>query len=153
MIKRDHAFITIFLTLGALEFFIAASLIFSLEPDPTNAIFLGYSAARWAVALIAIGCSITSLYLARRIHQSGLPNRMETILTRHFSSWRSASIALFLVGIIVLLSPPSHLGEYAEYFVRVRPLLIVITTLPFQFFVPTIFKVDFQPETDIVKPS
>lgn len=153
MTKRNPAFITIVLTLSALEFFIAASLIFSLEPDPTNAIFLGYSAARWAIALLAIGCGITSIYLARRIHEGGLPAKMEAVLTRHFTILRSTSIALFLIGIIVLLSPPGHLGEYAEYFVRVRPLLVVITTLPFQFFAPTIFRADSKLEMGIVKPS
>lgn len=153
MIKRDHAFITIVLALGALEFFVAASLIFSFEPDPTNAIFLGYSAARWAIALLAINCGLTSLYFARRIRHGSLPTRTEAILTRHVTALRSISIALFLVGILVLLSPPGHLGGYAGYFVRVRPLLVVITTLPFQFFALTIFKADSKLETDIVKPS
>src|SRR5688500_3227133 len=103
MAIKNRAFITIFLTLSALEFFIAASLIFSLEPDPTNAIFLGYSAARWAIALLAISCGITFLYLARRTRRDGLTTRMEAILTQHFTALRSTSIVLFLVGIIVLL--------------------------------------------------
>ena len=153
MTRIRQTYISILLALGALEFFIATSLIFSFEPDPKNALLLGFSAARWAVILTTISCGITSLYLARRIHQRGLSSGMEYFLTRNFLFLRSASIVLFLVGVIIILSPPDHLGKYAGQFERVRPLLIVLTILPVQFFIPTIFKADSKQNKDVLKHS
>ena len=153
MTKKNRIFITIIFTLGALEFFFAILAIFSLSPDPKNAIFLGYSAARWAVAILAIGCGITSLYFARYTYQSGLPNKLETFLSRYLSLLRFASIVLFIVGVLIILVPAGQLGKYAEYFARLRPLLLVVTTLPFQFFTQTIFKVNSEPGAASLKYS
>ncbi len=149
--KLNRTYITILLILGALEFFIATVFIFSLAPDPKNAFLLGYSVSRWAVAIITIGCGVISIYLARRTYQQGLPHKLETTLAQNISTLRSVSIFMFLVGVIIIISSPDHLGRYAEYFERLRPLLIIVTTLPFQFFFPIIFKQGAKPGTAILK--
>lgn len=153
MTKKDRVFIPIISTLAALEFFFAAWVTFSQSPDPKNAIFLGYSSARWSVAILAIGCGITCLYLARHTYQGGLPNKLQTFLSRHFSLLRSTFIALFIIGVLIILVPPDQLGKYAEYFARLRPLLLVVTTLPLQFFIQTIFKTDSNPRDGLFKNS
>jgi hypothetical protein len=69
-----------------------------------------------------------------------------------FTALRSTSIALFLIGIIVLLIPPGHLEEYAGYLYACArcgrhhyPAISI--------FVLTNIKADSKLEMDIVKPS
>lgn len=151
MIKKTQTSIVNFLILGALEFFSAAAFIFSPEPDPKNAIFLGFSAARWTVASFTIVCGLFLLYFARRTHRGEIPHVIENFVTSHFLFLQRTAMALFLLGLIVLLSPPSHLGHYGGYYERVRPLLVVTAIVPLQFFAGTLFKRDVRHEIPVFK--
>jgi hypothetical protein len=149
---KKQLYITILFMLGAVEFFISTAFVFSVEADPKNAIFLGYSAARWGISIIAIGCGMVSLLFAYRIYKKGLPKQLETIPKSHFSLLRFISVTLLLLGLITLLTPPILLGKYSEYFERIQPLLIVLTTLPFQFLIPKILVIKRNLGMEVVKP-
>jgi len=146
-------YITIFLILGGLEFFIAAGFIISEGSDPKNALFFGYSAARLFLIVITAISGAGFLFFARRIHQKGIPEQLQNKLNQHFAMLRILSIALFLVGVITVLIPSSSLGDYADFFKRILPTLIVVITLPFQFFVPSIFVNNRNLEKNVLRQS
>ena len=151
MVKNTQAYIKILFLLGALEFFISAAILFSMGSGSNNAVFLRYSAARWGVAIIAISCGLALLFFGHKVYQNGVPEQLENILKLHSSFIYFISIILFFSGCILWLAPPSLFGKYSGYFLHIQPLLIVLSTLPFQFFTLKTLIIDRKTGKEAVK--
>lgn len=149
-----HKAIISTLILGGLEFLIASFFLLKIDQDPGNILFLGYSIARLSIVLLTIICALACLLLARYIYIKGrIPERLKNLISRNWSLLRSISILLFLFGAIVILFPQGHLQEYSAYFERFQPLLVVLTILPFQFFVFTLFKINREAIQEVIRPT
>jgi hypothetical protein len=127
--------------LGGLECLIAAGMILAEGSSAKNTLLWGASGERWAAIIFAVLLGIVLIVFSFSRDNRGVSIRIQKLIFGNLDAFRFVSIVLFLFAVLGLLSPPGYWGNYSQYFEYLRPLLIVILTLPFQFFLPHIFRV------------
>ena len=129
-----------FLLLSALEFFVAGFGILFIDPDPKNAFLFGFSLPRLILFLFAIFFIFGFVWLSRLSWQGRFPPLLASILQGQGISWCNIWFLLFLIGLLILMIPASTFGFFGDYFERVRPLLAVISLIPFQLSLRWVYK-------------
>ncbi len=114
----------LFLTLGA---FIALFILLSSPSDPKNAVFLGYSLERILLGIGILLPGLALLYLTFSLsRRPDLSLRLWADLAkrgRPGDAIFSLSLAAFIAGSILLLTPPYRLGGLAGYAQRLTPIV------------------------------
>lgn len=121
--------------LAILEAVSALIVLFTIQPDPKNAVLLGLSWKRWLILVFTFGIFLSAInflfhpgelisYLDKRINSPKLQKRTEIL---------AAVLALFLW--LSFWFPAARLAGFADDYVRIRPLIILILLIFFQYYV------------------
>ncbi len=110
-------------------------ILFSIPPDPKNAMLFGYSWKRWLIFLS------TFLICAYLVFQFLKPNNIQNRL-RNIQAAGKVPQWIEITGILSVLLlwvlfwlPPERLGEMADDYTRLQPLIILFFLLWAQFYV------------------
>ncbi len=136
---HDHFTLALLSGLGAIEFFVSAIMILSIDSDPKNAFLFGFSSLRIGIFLVALSTGLLMLYLAVRIFRQGIALRAFSFFTGE-ANWFTLVVLIFLLDLAVLIAPSALMGTFHGYFERLRPLLVAIGLQPIQFSMPWLVK-------------
>ena len=122
----------LFPLLGCLEFSAAAVWILSLDPDPKNAIFLGYSLQRLALFGLTFLPALLCLALALAAWRGKAPGWLERWV-RGNQAWQGwVACLLALLALLIWVTPAAWLGPFGGYYRRLQPLCFVLCLFPGQ---------------------
>lgn len=108
-------------------------ILFSIPPDPKNALLLGFSWKRWLLILTVL--LIFVLLVAAYLKPQPTRKRIQAI-TSQAKIPTGIEISGVLSALLLWVSvwlPPVRLGEMADDYIRLRPLLILVFLLFTQF--------------------
>lgn len=117
--------------IGSIEFFVAAIFILNINHSTEQGGLFGYSFHRLLLVTLTLVIAIFLLFLPKSKIE-----KYELIIKEAFQEkylvWSYISISLFIMGLLIWLTPKSNIGYFRYYFERLRPLVTALCILPFQ---------------------
>lgn len=118
--------------LGFLEFSAAAILILRIDPDPKNAVLLGYSLQRLALFALTILPGVGLLLLCALTWRGKLAGIVERFVQGKNAWLGMMALSLVFLALLIWVTPPAWLGSLSGYFRRTQPLLVALCAFPAQ---------------------
>ncbi len=121
--------------LAILEAGVALVVLFTIQPDPKNAVLLGLSWKRWLILVVTFGIFLTEIIFLLR------PLKLISLLNNYFHTLKiqkQTEISAAVVGVLLWLAlwfPAQRLAGFADDYLRLRPLIILILLILFQYYV------------------
>jgi hypothetical protein len=128
-------FIKILTLLNILEGFVALAVLVLIPKDPKNAVLWGYSASRLLIIGAAVFILLSQIYILFR-SQKVLDLVEKVLNTKHFI--QIIKLLGILFGLLLWLTtwfPPERLAYFSAFFVRIKPVLIWLELIVFQFYI------------------
>lgn len=138
----ENPFFAALFLLGFLEFGAAAIFILCIDPDPKNAVLLGYSLPRIALFLLTIFLSLGLLALSRLVWRGQLTERFDELVQEKSAGW--VSLFMAILALLILVMPPAWLGPFDDYYQRIQPLIFVLCAYPVQLSLNWLFRKGWQ---------
>jgi hypothetical protein len=131
----DGLFVKILTLLNILEGLITLVVLVLIPRDPKNAFLGGYSAGRLLIFGVVALILLSQIYVLFR-SQKVLAIVEKVLNTKHFI--QTIKLLGILFGFLLWLTiwfPPERLAYFSAFFVRVKPLLIWLELIVFQFYI------------------
>lgn len=148
--KRNNFFVYIFFLLNVLEGIVAIAITTLIEKDPKNALFLGLSKSR--LLLIAIAFVVLLSQLVFWVYSKKFAKFIDSFFSKSkpvkWISWLGSIAALLLW--VTIWMPAGRLGLMAALFTRLRPFLLWVEGIAFQFFI-LVKAVRYEIDFDFIK--
>jgi 4-amino-4-deoxy-L-arabinose transferase-like glycosyltransferase len=131
-LNKRLRWLTIF---SIIEAVITLIILFSIPPDPKNALLFGYSWKRWLIFLATFLISATLINLFLKPQK--LANQLKKVLSIGFvPRWLEITgITCALLLWVVFWLPAERLGEMADDYTRLKPLITLFFLLWVQLYV------------------
>ena len=111
-ISGGKTFLAALYFLGFLEFSAAAVLILSIDPDPKNAVLLGYSLQRLALFALTISPGLGSLLLSGMVWRGQMAGALERFVQGKSVWLGMLALVLAFLALLIVVMPSASLYKH-----------------------------------------
>ncbi len=145
-ISGGKTFLAALYFLGFLEFSAAAVLILSIDPDPKNAVLLGYSLQRLALFALTISPGLGSLLLSGMVWRGQMAGALERFVQGKSVWLGMLALVLAFLALLIVVMPSAWMGSLSGYYRRIQPLLVTLCAFPAQLALAWLPRKSWQPD-------